>query len=271
MKKFLSAFLIFALMVSPAWSATGWLKTKPASADNPSTISTSVGENNAALDLVLSNYREGRKITYNSAAQLTVTSGESIVSNSTGTVRLMLANSASTTVTWSDIDTGAEETSTTYYVYDIASATTDVTATCKISKSATAPSGVTYYKRLGSFYNDASGNITNIANDNFGPRSYDSGWFAFTSGQEYTKTHNLGTKKIVGIIYYANDTSDTAMRNICQFGSIAGTGYGAVFESFAPSSVGVQVGGNGVGYLDANGTANVSTSGYLRIVLISIE
>lgn len=160
--------VVFALlfMATQASAATGWVKGKPAGTDNPSTIDTSIGENNAALDLMLSNYRQDCKIVYSSASQLTVNSGGVMVSNSTGTVRLMLANSASTTVTWSDLDTGSEASSTTYYVYAIASATTDTAFTVKISASSTAPSGVTYYKRLGSFYNDASSNITQITNDN---------------------------------------------------------------------------------------------------------
>jgi hypothetical protein len=36
-----------------------------------------------------------------------------------------------------------------------------------VSLSNTAPTGATYYCKLGSFYNDSSGNITQITNDNY--------------------------------------------------------------------------------------------------------
>lgn len=104
-------------------------------------------------------------ITYNSAAQFTVTAGSVVCSNSDGSIRKMRLNTTSTTVTWANIDTGAEASGTTYYVYANCDATA-TTAAFKISASSTSPSGVTSYKRLGSFINDGSSNITTIINDN---------------------------------------------------------------------------------------------------------
>ena len=209
MKKLLLWLFIGLFFVSQAEAATGWVKTKPASSDSPSTIPTTVGENNAALDLMLSAYQQGCKIAYSSAAQITVGAGGVMVSNSAGTVRLMLANSAATTVTWSDIDTGSEAASTTYYVYAIGSATTDTAFTVKISTSSTAPTGVTYYKRLGSFYNDASSNITLITNDENKSntnKTYDSDWFTVAASGSYEKTHNLGTTKYIIQVFGAAST-----------------------------------------------------------------
>ena len=122
--------------------------------------------NNDALDRVLSNYREGMTISYSSASALSVSAGEVVVSTAAGDVRLMLNNTSATSVGWSDLDTGSESSSTTYYIYAIAATSAAETATFKISASSTAPTGITYYKRIGSFYNDASSNITQIINDN---------------------------------------------------------------------------------------------------------
>ena len=65
------------------------------------------------VDRLLANYRQGCKIAYLTASTLTVESGEIVLSNSGGTIRLFQQNTADTSVTWADIDTGAEATSTT--------------------------------------------------------------------------------------------------------------------------------------------------------------
>lgn len=104
-------------------------------------------------------------LTYSSANTLVATAGEIVCSNSLGTVRKLRSNPSSSNITFSDIDTGAEASSTTYYVYANCDASA-TTATFKISLSSTDPSGVTSYERLGSIYNDASSNITRVNNDN---------------------------------------------------------------------------------------------------------
>jgi hypothetical protein len=76
----------------------------------------------------------------------------------------MRQNTSATNVTFSDIDTGAEEASKTYYIYANCDADA-TTATFKVSLSSTAPTGVTNFKRLGSFYNNASSNIQTVTND----------------------------------------------------------------------------------------------------------
>jgi len=117
------------------------------------------------LDRLLSTYKQGAKIVYATAATLTIEAGSVVVSNSAGDTRLMVANTSSTTVTWSDIDTGSEAVSTTYYVYAYQDTTTNATFDIVISTSSSTPTGVTYYARLGSFYNNASGDIEQIEND----------------------------------------------------------------------------------------------------------
>lgn len=117
------------------------------------------------LNRYLQNARQGMTLTYSSASQLTVSSGSIVCVNSVGTLEEIRINPSSTTVTWANIDEGAEGSAKTYHVY--ASCDADATtAAFKISLSATAPTGVTLYKRLGSFYNNSSSNITLISNTN---------------------------------------------------------------------------------------------------------
>ena len=166
MKKIFLGMILSLCLVTQGYCDTGWSKSKPSGSISPSTIDTAIGENNSAVDLILSTYTDC-KITYVSATTVSVSSGGVMVSNSAGSTRLMLANTSATSVTFSNIDTGSEEASKTYYVYAIGTNTTDTTFTVKISLSSSAPSGVTYYKRLGSFYNDSDSNITQVVNDGF--------------------------------------------------------------------------------------------------------
>ena len=65
---------------------------------------------------------------------------------------------------WADIDTGAENNSTKYYVYGICDADAD-TFTFVISTDSSTPTGVTYWSRLGTFFNNSASDIAQITND----------------------------------------------------------------------------------------------------------
>ncbi len=119
------------------------------------------------LDRMLSRYRRKAKLVYASAATLTVETGEVMLSNSDGSVRLMQKNGSNTTVTWSDLVSGSEASSTTYYVYAVQNTVTTSTFSVKISTSSSSPSGYTHYALLGSFRNGNQGDITRIANNDF--------------------------------------------------------------------------------------------------------
>ena len=111
------------------------------------------------LDRLLSNYREGAKIVYVDESSYTVELGEVVVSNASGSVRLMVKNTGDTTVTWANLDTGVEASSTTYYIYAVVDLTTDADFRIEMSTNSTTPDSETYYAQIGSFYNDASSNI----------------------------------------------------------------------------------------------------------------
>lgn len=165
MRKILAITLALLLTANSGWCISEWDKSLPAGSTLINDIDLTVGNNNEALDRVLSNYREGMKLTYSSGSTVAISSGEVVCSNSGGTIRKFRSNTSSTNVTFSDIDTGAEAGSTTYYVYANCDASA-TTATFKISASSSSPSGLTYYKRLGSFYNNSSSDMEQVSNDN---------------------------------------------------------------------------------------------------------
>lgn len=181
MKKLISILLLLAWM-TPAYAVDEWTKASPTGSNQAASIDEKIGANNNALDRLLIGYRKGCALVYNSASNLTVTTGEIAVPNSDGSVVRYRRLTSNLTVTWSDIDTGAEASATTYYVYLVAD--TDATApTASISTSSSAPSGKTYYTKIGSFFNNSSSDITNVdntRNDNGAKyRDIMSGWISF--------------------------------------------------------------------------------------------
>jgi len=265
MKRFLAGLVLSLFLVSNVY-AVGWIKAKPAAGDSPSDISTLVVANNTALDLMLSNYRRGAKLSYSSASQLTVGIGEVACSNATGSIRLMVANTSATTVTWANIDTGSEAASTTYYVYAICSAITDTTFTVKVSTSSSAPTGVTYYQRLGYFTNDSSSNITDIVNDDNQEtgKVYDSGWRTVANE---TLTHSLGTTKLNIKIYAATDSSGANMQEICPGEN---TDYGYYVWNITTTQISFRQKSSGLNYI-WTGSTYTNTWGYYRIIILALE
>ena len=186
MKKLLVLLMSFGLVFS-VYSSDQWTKANPTGATNLSDLDASITANNAALDRLLIEYRGSAKIEYASTSTITVTSGQVACSNSAGSVVRWRRNTSDTTVSWTMLDTSSEAASTTYYLWAVAD--TDVaTFTVTISTSSTAPSGKTYYARLGSFYNDSSSNILNdntIVNDNESAEKQFGDWVAKSIGTSY--------------------------------------------------------------------------------------
>lgn len=179
MKKLLT-LLMLLVFTGPAWSADEWLKTRPALTGDQWTAWPAASQaNNNSLDRLLANYRQGMVLAYSSATTVTVSAGEVMCSNSDGSVRKMRNNPSATNVTFSDLDAGSEAPSTTYYIYANCDADA-TTATFKISASSTSPTGITHFKRLGSFYNDSSSNVTShqVTNDS---NIFGSGYGAWTT------------------------------------------------------------------------------------------
>ena len=277
MKK-LFLILVVLFIATNGYCATQWYQGSGNAPLGGTTLINDIDVDSAnygfdPLNRLLHNYREGVSINYSSASALSVSAGEIVVTNSAGTIKLMLRNSSSTAVTWADIDAGSEEASKTYYVYAVGANTSATAITFKISLSATAPAGVTYYKKLGSFDNDASSNIltSTISNDNIsGMTYYDSGWFSVTKGTAYTKTHSLGTTDLA-LFLYGSTAADGSSSFQEQF--FAGSdSHGSKIQSVADTTLVVQTGSHSsIDYLDASGDYVDAVSGYLRVIAVVIK
>jgi len=207
MKKILLGLILSLCFISQGYAVDEWAVGDPAGTRNASDLDLYLLANNAALDRFLTYGRHDCKVAYASASTITVGAGSIVCSNSAGSVRRLRANSTAITATWAMIDTGAEAASTTYYLWAIGDADT-ATFTVKISLSSTAPGSSTYYKRLGSFYNDASSNITLVADDMYTEqrtykylgawtaKSFDTSYLAATDG--FVVAYAVGPHYLLG-------------------------------------------------------------------------
>jgi hypothetical protein len=107
----------------------------------------------------------GCTLTWATNATVTIGVGSVVCSNAAGTIHRIRKNTSTVTITLpasgasgDSLDTGNAAISTFYHVFAIADADA-TTFTAKCSASASAPTGATYYRYLGSFYNNASDNI----------------------------------------------------------------------------------------------------------------
>jgi len=284
-KKLFLSLLIIAVVAGNAFAADQWDKLEPLGTRSASDIDAYVDTNNEALDRLLGKYRRGAEIVYASASTITVEAGEVACDNSGSSIRRWRQNTSSTTVTWSDIDTGSETGSTTYYLYAVAD-TDATTFTVEISTSSTAPSGATYYRRLGSFYNDSSSDIDQfeIVNDDgildwqmieSKLNLYDSGWFAVSASTDYAKTHNLGTLEAIFCLYYATDSAGAGMQpvNIWHDSSVGQNAtYGGMLISGTTTAITARTGQSGVQYYYNSSFQYTSySSGYYRIIGVALE
>lgn len=78
-----------------------------------------------------------------------------IIKNAAGTVYKLRVSTSVTTLSAADLDTGSFADDTYYYIYATADAAA-TTPTFVISASASAPTGYTYYRRIGWFFNESA-------------------------------------------------------------------------------------------------------------------
>ena len=117
------------------------------------------------IDYMMGKYRRGTLVEYGSASTVTISAGELAAVNSAGNLR-MRKNVGSKTVDITvsgvgGLDTGSENPSTYYYVYAVAqdSPGTDGEFAVVCSVDSSSPTGFTYYRKIGWFYNDNNGDI----------------------------------------------------------------------------------------------------------------
>lgn len=203
MKKLFLSFILIIGLCSIVYGSDQWDKTKFADTTLIPDAPGLMRVNNEALDRILPNYSGRANVSFSSTTTVIVSAGSTVSSNSGGTIRRLRTNTSSTNVTFANIDTGAEASSTTYYVYSVADTDT-TTFTIEISTSSSAPSGATFYKKLGSFFNDSSSNIDRRK--------------VYTNAYDNAVNDSSGIPKITAIYNYATSASSfTAKESDLKF------------------------------------------------------
>jgi hypothetical protein len=106
----------------------------------------------ALLDTIKDSYYGGRCYKKD-ANNIYVGPFSGIITDAAGTVKKLRVSTSVTTLAAANIDTGAFAAATYYYIYATADAAA-TTPTFVISASASAPTGYTYYRKIGWFYNE---------------------------------------------------------------------------------------------------------------------
>jgi len=108
------------------------------------------------------------------------------------------------------------------------------------------------------------------------PKTYDSGWFACAVQSNYSKTHNLGTTKVIYKLYFATDDIGTAMveaglTDIDIGGGNVHSNAGGCVAAITTTTLEVHSGGSAVAYyLDADGDRTEPATGFYRVVAIAL-
>jgi len=101
---------------------------------------------------------------------------------------------------------------------------------------------------------------------------YDSGWFAVTTATTYTKTHNLGTTKVLIQIWYSTSSNGSNAIKIDQNAGGAHDGYTVSVINLTTTSLGLQTGASNVCvYFNSSGNEAYYASGYYRIIMLGLE
>ncbi len=165
-KRWLAIFLILALPINMALAADLWMEgdgsdVYTGAADSVSDMDTLLAASAInPLDRLLSTYINGVTLTWTDADTITVGVGEIVCSD--GSVQRFRKNTSSFTIDIStfsatsgcDKDADKNKASSWFHLYANADAdATTFTGTASLSEST--PTGVTYFKYIGSVFNDA--------------------------------------------------------------------------------------------------------------------
>ncbi len=164
--------LLSSMVCQPLFAITDWNRGDGTDAvkgtDNASDIDYDVTNYiQDPLDRALQYYIRGCTLTRTSATVITVSIGEVVCSNGAGTIKRMRQNVATTTMDMAvvgvgGIDSGSAEVISTWYdIYSVADANA-TTFTAIAAQQGTALSDVTYYRYIGSAYNNAAGDLQNF-------------------------------------------------------------------------------------------------------------
>lgn len=110
---------------------------------------------------------------------------------------------------------------------------------------------------------------------------YDSGWFSVTINSNYTKTHNLGTTKVIYQLWFSPDASGTPTYSVYGITELdqdgRGNYRGGFVTALTPTSITIStsgISGNGNYVWDGLTSSNTGasyTSGYYRVIMLALE
>lgn len=170
MKK-LICVLVMMLMASSVFAAAEWIRGDGSDSvkgtDNVSDVDYDITNYlQDPLDRTLFNIYKCT-LTRTSATVITIGAGKIVCSNGAGTVHKMRENTSTTTVTMTNagvggIDSGSSEKASTWYdIYAVADADA-TTFTAIAAEQGVALSDATYYRYVGSAYNDSGSDLKNF-------------------------------------------------------------------------------------------------------------
>mgnify|MGYP001579040705 CR=1 FL=1 len=100
---------------------------------------------------------------------------------------------------------------------------------------------------------------------------YDSGWFAVLASSSYTKTHNLGTTKVIPMIYFSQNSDGSGIVAGGFMHYVANYTNNSCMTGLTTAAISIRTGQQVVNQLDTNGNGYYWTSGYARIVMLALE
>ena len=196
------------------------------------------------------NYRQGCIVSYDTNATIKVISGD--IELGTNAAAGLRRNTTALTLTWADLDTGAEAGSTLYYVHAYPDSSNASNFAGKISASTT-PTGVSYSRMIGWFYNDAG---SNVSPDSVGCYKGDGSGVPNTAQTEQSMSVALGSTlaELASVKVYASGGRPLLI-NYCVAGKASGNEYGHI--AISDDSVTLADSGRDV-ILNATTAANAS-------------
>lgn len=115
-------------------------------------LGSTQSHNSDLISMLTDNYIGGRCYKKD-ANNIYISPFTGIITNAAGTVKKLRVSTSVTTLAAAALDTGSFAANTYYYIYATADAAA-TTPTFIISASASAPTGYTYYRKIGWFYNE---------------------------------------------------------------------------------------------------------------------
>jgi len=104
-------------------------------------------------------------------------------------------------------------------------------------------------------------------------KKYDSGWFAVSTAQAYSKIHNLGTTNAIFKLYFATDINGSNMM-LCEWftDETVNDRFGGTLKSITATTIVAQTGRNAVqSTYDTSGNWQTYVTGYYRIIGFALE